>query len=79
MHAVALFRMAAEQGVLATHLNLGNCYHSGEGVMRELAQAVAWYRKAAEQGIVEAQYNLGMCYTALRRTASRGVMAPQSR
>ncbi len=37
------------------------CYHDGQGVAKDHAEAVKWYRKAAEQGNARAQYNLGVC------------------
>ena len=45
------FREAAEvhEHPGAMH-GLGNCYHSGEGVTEDPAQAVAWYQKAADLG-----------------------------
>ncbi|HEX3719727.1 MAG TPA: tetratricopeptide repeat-containing serine protease family protein [Verrucomicrobiae bacterium] len=38
------------------------CYHKGEGVAQDDADAAKWCRKAAEQGSVYAQYNLGRWY-----------------
>ena len=38
------------------------CYESGQGVVKDLAEAVKWYRKAAEQGNDVAQVILGTCY-----------------
>jgi TPR repeat protein len=36
---------------------LGQMYHYGKGVQRDLKQALVWYQTAAEQGLKEAQFN----------------------
>ena len=54
------YRRAAEQGLAAAQLKLGECYENGFGVKKDLKQAVYWYGKAAEQGD-------GMAQRALRR------------
>jgi Sel1 repeat len=38
-------------------------YQSGQGALRNDAEAIKWYRKAAEQGDALAQFNLGIMYT----------------
>ena len=38
-------------------------YESGQGVLRNDAEAIKWYRKAAEQDDAVAQFNLGIMYT----------------
>ena len=52
----------AEKGEAAAQFDLGVCYHNGEGVAKDAAEAVKWFRKAAEQGEVKAQFILGGCY-----------------
>ena len=37
-------------------------YESGQGVLRNDAEAISWYRKAAEQDDAVAQFNLGVMY-----------------
>ena len=57
---MAWYRKAAEQGDAGAQNNLGKCYHNGQGVAQDYAQAVAWYRKAAEQGHAGAQEALNV-------------------
>jgi uncharacterized protein len=52
----------AEKGEAGAQFDLGVCYHNGEGVATDAAEAVKWYRKAAEQGEVKAQFILGAHY-----------------
>ena len=37
-------------------------YESGQGVLRNDAEAIKWYRKAGEQDDAVAQFNLGVIY-----------------
>jgi TPR repeat protein len=60
--AVELFRAAAEQGDADAQWRLGSCYHNGQGVSKDYAEAIKWYIKAAEQGYVDVQSRLGYCY-----------------
>jgi DNA polymerase III epsilon subunit-like protein len=55
-------RKAAEQGEAQASFNLGNCYHKGEGVAKDMVKAVMRYEKSAEQGDAQALFNLGNCY-----------------
>lgn len=41
--AAKCFRKAAEQGDALAQNNLGVCYHKGEGVEKDYAEAYAWY------------------------------------
>ena len=59
---LAAERKAAEQGDADAQYNLGFMYATGDGVIKDAAEAVKWYRKAAEQGYADAQYNLGLMY-----------------
>ena len=54
----------AEKGDVDAQFNLGVCYATGAGVMKDQAQAVSWYRKVAgeEWQYARAQFNLGNCY-----------------
>ncbi|MCR4784351.1 MAG: leucine-rich repeat protein [bacterium] len=58
-----LYRRAAEMGLAAAQMALGNRLFNGDGVKEDKAEAVSWYRKAAEQGNAFAQYKLGLCYS----------------
>ncbi|MBQ0018947.1 MAG: sel1 repeat family protein [Bacteroidales bacterium] len=53
---------SANQGYAVAQCQLGYCYNTGMGVMKNGATAVAWYQTAADQGESTAQYNLGVCY-----------------
>ncbi|MDX1251456.1 MAG: sel1 repeat family protein [Gammaproteobacteria bacterium] len=46
--AVKWYRKAAEQGITAARINLGNMYADGRGVPKDEVQALNWYRAAAE-------------------------------
>ena len=48
--AAIMFRMSAEQGVLEAQRILGCCYHWGEGVVKDDAEAAKWFHLASEQG-----------------------------
>jgi TPR repeat protein len=52
----------AEAGDASAQYNLGVMYATGDGVLKDSAEAVKWFRKSAEQGIAEAQLNLGVMY-----------------
>ncbi len=60
--AVALYRLAAEQGHKDAQYRVGVCYAQGTGVTKDEKQAAAWYRKAAEQGHKDAQLQVGWRY-----------------
>ena len=55
-------RTAAEQGHVLAQFKLGDCYHRGDGVVKDEAEAVKWWRKAADQGHARAQAKLGEMY-----------------
>jgi uncharacterized protein len=63
-YATALSRWhpLAEQGDADAQFHLGVMYESGQGVLRNDAEAIKWYRKAAEQDDAVAQFNLGVMY-----------------
>jgi hypothetical protein len=60
--ALRLWHPLAEQGDAEAQFHLGVLYESGQGVLRNGAEAIKWYRKAAEQGDAVAQFNLGIIY-----------------
>ena len=53
--ATEWWRKAAEQGHVDASYGLGLCYHNGNGVRRDLAEAERWYSKAAAQGHAKAK------------------------
>jgi hypothetical protein len=60
--ALRLWYPLAEQGDADAQFRLGVMYESGQGVLRNEAEAINWYRKAAEQDDAVAQFNLGVMY-----------------
>jgi hypothetical protein len=60
--ALRLWHPLAEQGDADAQFHLGLMYESGQGVLRNDADAIKWYRKAAEQDDAVAQFNLGVMY-----------------
>jgi uncharacterized protein len=60
--ALRLWRPLAAQGDADMQFHLGVMYESGQGVVRNDAEAIKWYRKAAEQDDAVAQFNLGVMY-----------------
>jgi len=52
----------AQNGDPNAQYNLGVCFSSGLGVLKDPAQALVWWRKSAAQGFAPAMYNLGFCY-----------------
>jgi len=61
--ALRLWHPLAEQGDADAQFHLGVMYESGQGLLRNDAEAIKWYRKAAEQDDAVAQFNLGVMYT----------------
>ncbi len=60
--ALRLWHPMAEQGDSDAQFHLGVMYESGQGVLRNDAEAINWYRKAAEQNDAVAQFNVGVMY-----------------
>lgn len=60
--AARWYRLAAEQGLAAAQLNLGEMVAAGRGAAQSDAEAARWYRLAAEQGFAAAQRALGLAY-----------------
>ena len=65
--AVALYRLAAAQGLDDACFSLGFVYELGDGVAQDFAEALRWYQLAATQGHPVALYN----YRSLSRRLSR--------
>jgi uncharacterized protein len=60
--AIVELRAKAEQGNADAQYELGACYHVGQGVPQDDAEAMKWYRKAAVQGNSTAQFCIGVRY-----------------
>jgi len=60
--ALKLWYLLAENGDADAQFQLGVMYESGQGVLRNDADAIKWYRQAAEQDDAVAQFNLGVMY-----------------
>lgn len=58
--AVALFRLAADQGLRDAQYALGLAYTTGKVLSRDYGKACQLFRLAAEQGYPSAQYNLAV-------------------
>ena len=65
------WQRTAEQGYAVAQLLLGSCYHSGDGIKQDDAEAIKWYRKSADQSNAYAQINLAMMF-------KNGYGAPQN-
>jgi hypothetical protein len=61
-NAFAVYSQAADLGHPRAMAVLGNMYHEGEGVTKDLGQAVKWYTAATTRGNRGAQYSLGGMY-----------------
>ena len=53
---------AAKNGSPAAMEKLGEAFHFGEGVKRDMAVAFIWYKRAAKAGLASAQDYVGMFY-----------------
>lgn len=60
--SIALYKKAAEMGLISAQLELAEKFGYGRGVEKDEVKAVEWYKKAAEQGDATAQNSLGVCY-----------------
>ncbi len=56
------FLHAARQRHPYAQYQVGNCFRTGLGSIKNCNWAVQWFREAGAQGHVEAQYVLGTCY-----------------
>ena len=53
--AVEWYTKAAEKGNSNAMYNLGNSFHHGQGVEKNLARALEWYTKSRDAGDADAQ------------------------
>ena len=60
----------AEAGDKRAQYSVGNAYATGNGVLKNDADALKWWRQAAQNGLPEAQNHLAYLY-------ERGVGVPQ--
>lgn len=60
--AVALYRLAAEQGLADAQYDLALSYYNGEGVSKDLDESHKWLMLAAKQNYAQAQYLLYYFY-----------------
>lgn len=61
--AEKLLRLA-EKGNTAAQSELGLCYHTGDGISRNVRESMRWFILAARQGDAQAQYYLGRAYSS---------------
>ncbi len=60
--ALNLWLPLAEQGDIASQVNVGEIYVKGLGVTRDAPEALKWFSRAAAQGSAAAEFNLGEIY-----------------
>ena len=60
--AVALYHLAAVQGLDSAQAKLGEVYDVGYGVAEDNAESKRWYRLAAAQGHPDALYWVAFCH-----------------
>jgi hypothetical protein len=60
--AMGRLESSAEQGDVAAQRELAHRHLTGDGVVKDLAQAEKWFRLAAARGDADAQYNLAVMY-----------------
>lgn len=60
--AAVLFRQAADLGDAASMVELGEIYHTGEGLPQDQSEAVRWFRRAADTGDSSGMVYLGSMY-----------------
>lgn len=53
---------AATHGHADAQAELGYCYYSGNGVVKDFKKALEWFQKAADNGNAAAMNNLAVCY-----------------
>lgn len=53
--------MAAEQGLPAAQMKLGQSYKNGVGVAQNMAEALRWFQRAASGGLESASYEVAWC------------------
>ncbi|MFZ5877056.1 MAG: tetratricopeptide repeat protein [Nitrospirota bacterium] len=62
--AFALLKPIADQGHAEAQCIIGNLYHFGWGVERNVREAIRWYTKSSERGYGLASNNLGSIFMA---------------
>ncbi|NCB39375.1 MAG: sel1 repeat family protein [Erysipelotrichia bacterium] len=60
--SIKLFNKLAEQDNFGAQFFLGDAYHKGKGVSKDMKEAMKWYLKAAQQGFENAQFIVGVLY-----------------
>lgn len=60
--ALSLWRTLAEQGDVASQINIGEMYAKGLGLTKNITEALMWFKKAAAQGSAKAEFSLGEIY-----------------
>jgi TPR repeat protein len=58
--ALALFKVAAQNGVVPALYNIGNMYADGRGVAQDDVEANRWYRLGLEKGDPHAMFTMGV-------------------
>ena len=53
---------AAKNGDPEAQFRIGVCYHTGDGVAKDLKKAAYWWQIGADQGDASCQFNLGLLY-----------------
>jgi TPR repeat protein len=59
---LTLLKPLAQKGHSEAQCIIGNIYHLGLGVDRNIEEAIKWYNKAAKQGYSIAENNLNTIY-----------------
>lgn len=54
---------AATHGHADAQAELGYCYYSGDGVVKDSKKALEWFQKAADNGSVYGQFRMGWAYS----------------
>lgn len=54
---------AATHGHADAQADLGYCYYSGDGVVKDFKKALEWFQKAADNGSVYGQFRMGWAYS----------------
>ncbi|MFO7704393.1 MAG: tetratricopeptide repeat protein [Halopseudomonas sp.] len=60
--AIQACAAAADNGDLQAQFEMGELYHRGERVDKDIEQALAWFEQASIQGHPGAQYQLGLMH-----------------
>ncbi|RIA80425.1 hypothetical protein C1645_838719 [Glomus cerebriforme] len=52
----------AKKGDSTSQYFIGDCYHLGKNIKKDINKAFEWYKKSSERGNISAMYELGHCY-----------------